>query len=114
VHSPVRTEEKTGMILIRLTGPMSNCRGDLSVLRHTARFVLKQFVTADSSAHKLLCKGGKIHNTEPLLTSAKHKVTWYNPVSRRRLHKEVTMFPSLSLSPIWTAETEPHSFSTPA
>ena len=67
MHPPEETEEKTGTISIRLTGPMPTCRGDLPVLRHTVRLVLKQFVIADSSAHKLLRKGGKIHNTEPLL-----------------------------------------------
>ena len=51
VHFPEMTEEKTGMISIRLTGPMSTCCGELPVLRHTARLVLKQFVIADSSAH---------------------------------------------------------------
>jgi len=112
VHSPEWTGEKTGMISIRLTGPMSTCRGDLPVLRHTARLVLKQFIMADPSARKLLCKGSKIHNTEPLLPYAKHTITWYKPVSQRRLHRGNNV-PVLAISPMGTAETKPHSFSTP-
>jgi len=112
VHPPEGTEEKTGIISIRSTGPMSTCRGDLPVLRHTVRLVLKQFVIADSSAYKLY-KGGKVHNTVPLL-KVKVKCSRYRPgVAQRVCSGIALLFHDRGTRRGWVVSSTPRPHFTP-